>query len=991
MPELLVFAKFVAVGFIGAEIFRCAFYLGTSFANQVSNVTGAVLISIGYLTLIAYVIKRGALPEAKKIWLSQRIDLLGFIFLGALFNELTVTSFAKDSDLSKFHEALKTADPHWTPVVLGLLYHFLLSPLIRKYWPKIQSCWTKKEKVNSQLFFIADEEIKEQNDDLLGYGKQAKSFAEAVLGSGAQPGLIFGADGPWGIGKTGFINLAQQHWNEKGNKVIVCRFEPLRYASEPELTERLIRDVTATIQKQVFAPEFAPVATRYSDLIKGSFDFSILGLKFSFDPSQESVDDLLDDIDEVLTRIGYRIIIVIDDLDRLETKTVNNVLFATRRTLRLTNAIYILCYDTDILINRNEQDGAIAREFLEKFVSVKLNLFASNPRICDFLRGGWKKMSNARNLVFSTHMNELQSDFLTPLAELLEGNNAAKYLPLMGNMRKVKRFINALLFMWRQIRNDDPNLKDFNKPDLINLLLLQLNYPGLFRNINDEEADARLNGLFSLKKNPEQNKYENLTAFTEFKISKDTSAKFLLEQLFDAQTLDFGAEESIDESVRISRACFNDGNFRTLEKFLKLIVRFQIPEPQQSSWLYQDAIGQVQSGTSIQSILSRSDFLLVNSESANEKFWDVLIDQSGSFNDSIAQEAFKTLIKYLPQYSAFNSQLNEGLRKKSIFNLVRLLDRAGWGQTSGQRLNNTDENVLEIARRIFGEHEYQGKGLLSQLTLDRGPLGWYDLLLFRLFCSADRRGQQNNLHRALILHQDSSASTFGDVSKLALFGMRKISQSIFALFKSTYIEPNKNFLADAEDVPALDFLGTAFAKDAEQAIFPESSDQPISKIAERVATSRTIVKSFVIYQLSNTLPANGSGVGCGYYDEKGNADAGGISRLMNEYMFKTCFNPEINKDNAIHFLDHCLAHLSSTFFSDSGTDKNEYVATPEGLSGSLDRIEMANFWRKYRQTILRMNLESRNRSVYTSNYVASYKDDLKGVFEALDTLAEQAA
>ena len=47
MPELLVFAKFVAFGFIGAEIFRCAFYLSTSFANQVSNVTGAVLIFFG--------------------------------------------------------------------------------------------------------------------------------------------------------------------------------------------------------------------------------------------------------------------------------------------------------------------------------------------------------------------------------------------------------------------------------------------------------------------------------------------------------------------------------------------------------------------------------------------------------------------------------------------------------------------------------------------------------------------------------------------------------------------------------------------------------------------------------------------------------------------------------------------------------------------------------------------------------------------------------
>ena len=191
-------------------------------------------------------------------------------------------------------------------------------------------------------------------------------------------------------------------------------------------------------------------------------------------------------------------------------------------------------------------------------------------------------------------------------------------------------------------------------------------------------------------------------------------------------------------------------------------------------------------------------------------------------------------------------------------------------------------------------------------------------------------------------------------------------------------------------LPVLDFLGTANAKDEDQAILPESSNQPTSPTAQRVATSRTIVKSFVIYQLSNTLPANGSGVGCGYYDEDGNGDAGGISKLMNEYMFKTCFNPEINEDNAIHFLDHCLAHLSSTFFSDSGTDEKKYVATPEGLTGSLDRIEMANYWRKYSQAIRRMDLESRNRSVYTSNYIASYKEDLLGVFTTLDTLAEQA-
>ncbi|MEX8195429.1 P-loop NTPase fold protein [Comamonas guangdongensis] len=172
-----------------------------------------------------------------------------------------------------------------------------------------------------------------------------------------------------GGGKTSFINLAERYWERAADKVIVCRFEPLRYASEPDLADRLIRDLSAAIQNKVFAPEFRPAASRYSRLIKGKADVSFLGFKLSLEPSQETVDELLDDIDEVLRRIGRRVIVVVDDLDRLDAKTVNNVLFATRRTFKLSQATYVLCYDTEVLAGGKE-DGSRARAFLEKFVTV---------------------------------------------------------------------------------------------------------------------------------------------------------------------------------------------------------------------------------------------------------------------------------------------------------------------------------------------------------------------------------------------------------------------------------------------------------------------------------------------------------------------------------------------------------------------------------------------------------------------------------------------
>ncbi|MCM8610673.1 MAG: hypothetical protein NFW17_01080 [Candidatus Accumulibacter sp.] len=261
-------------------------------------------------------------------------------------------------------------------------------------------------------------------------------------------------------------------------------------------------------------------------------------------------------------------------------------------------------------------------------------------------------------------------------------------------------------------------------------------------------------------------------------------------------------------------------------------------------------------------------------------------------------------------------------------------------------------------------------------------------MLFRLQCSADRQGQLYNLHTALIFDQDKTAETSGLVSKLALLGMRKLSQEVFALFKRTYIGSQRNFLADANDVPVGAFLGQALANLGEQESLDPQSEHGDTSIARRIASARSVVKSFVIYQLSNSLPPNGSGVGCGYYDEDGVEDGGGIAKGMNDYMFGTCFNPEVHESNVLLFLDHCLSHLSNSFFS--GRDEQGYFATKADLPGGLDPKEMGRYWRQHRDHILGRGLQTSQRRVYRPNYIASYCDDLNGVFTVLDQLADES-
>ncbi|WP_290022382.1 hypothetical protein [Aeromonas bestiarum] len=295
--------------------------------------------------------------------------------------------------------------------------------------------------------------------------------------------------------------------------------------------------------------------------------------------------------------------------------------------------------------------------------------------------------------------------------------------------------------------------------------------------------------------------------------------------------------------------------------------------------------------------------------------------------------------------------------------------------------------MLEIAWRIFGERSYEGKGLLQRLTSnERGVLGWNDLMLFRLLCSADRRGQIYNLQKALIIHQDKNAPTDGLVSMLTLLGMRKLSQETFRLFNQTYIIPRRNFFAEVNDTPDETFLGEVTSLHKQLVLRENLPEQYTILIGQRIASARSIVKSFVIYQLSNASPPNGSGVGCGYYDESGTSDDAGISRLVNEYVFGFCFNPDLNLSNILHFLDYCLSNLSRSFRD----DERGYFASKSGLSGGLDLKRMGIYWSKNQKAIRQKALDTIDRTVITSNYIASYKDDLPEVFTVLDELANEA-
>lgn len=972
MPEILVFARALALGFAFTEVFRVAYIGGggiVAYVDQFNPTLRLLVVLLVFALLLAYAVSRGIAGNSVRLLRSQRLDLLLSVFLGIWANDILLPL------TQTFHEHVGKANPLGALLATAFLLLMIASSMIR-------ALHALRKGETHQLYFLTDDEIRNTADDVLANNEQATHFAQIVLESGANSGLVYGIDGPWGTGKTSFINLADHYWRTHASgEVIVFKFEPLRYASDPDLAERFIRDLSAEIQRQVFVPEFRTAATRYSRMLKGKADFSFLGFKLEVDPSIETIEELLEDIDDVLKRIRRRLIVVVDDLDRLEAKAVNNVLFTMRRTFRLTQAVYILCYDTENLVATMDE-GERARQFLEKFVNIKLSLFVDSSALSRFLREDWNKDEDKYPSIPSDTMLKLSS-ILSELANVFDDQElAAKYMPLIGDMRKLKRFVNATRML--QIEKTNLARTDFHSRDLVNLILLHLNYPEIFRRIYLEETEGR-SGIFSIKTKTDSGNREYLNAegYINFVDLYKGPERVLLDQLFCINSLELGANGSVEESVQASRACFNAEPHRNLETYLKLIVRFATPEPRDTFRLYQDAVAKVIGGATIETVLSDSEFKLNHGEVEHDQFWRILASQSYELKSVTAEDSIATLVKYLPEYSSVDYE-GRGLRHRSVYTLIRLLDRAGWGRTSGKRLPNTPANVIEIANRIYGEDKYIGRGLIDVLMEDaRGVLGLYDVMLFRLQCSADRQGQIYNLHTALIVHDDMSAPTSGLVSRLAIAGMRTISQRIFKLFKARYIDTRRNLFDEVDTVPDTKFLGAS----AEFYISEAAKNGSEGKLQDLIGGTRSMGKTFIVYQLANRLAGLGSGVGCGYYDIAGSADNGEIAALMNDYVFDVCFDPAIKAKNAEHFLNYCLCNLTSGIWS--GGDEDGYHPTQQGLANELNADKLAEYWKKNGGEIKARKFNLSDKKVTTLSYVASYAIDLPLVFDVLDKIQSE--
>jgi hypothetical protein len=238
---------------------------------------------------------------------------------------------------------------------------------------------------------IADNPIRTCDEDALGRAPVARSFADHLLSLDASEGVVVGILGPWGSGKTSFVNLTRGHL--EGKVAAVLDFNPWMFSGAEQLLACFFKEVSAQLKLRPSLNELGASIEQYGDAFVGMSWLPVVGpwvergragaklLARVFQQGKGGLGARRDSLAKTLAALTQPLVIVVDDIDRLALSEVRDIFRLVRLTASFPNVIYVLAFDRGRVETALADQGVSGRDYLEKILQVVIDLPATPPHV----------------------------------------------------------------------------------------------------------------------------------------------------------------------------------------------------------------------------------------------------------------------------------------------------------------------------------------------------------------------------------------------------------------------------------------------------------------------------------------------------------------------------------------------------------------------------------------------------------------------------------
>jgi predicted KAP-like P-loop ATPase len=310
-----------------------------------------------------------------------------------------------------------------------------------------------------------DEPIITHKKDKFGRADFAKGLAEALIKIPNNESSTVGLHGAWGSGKTSIIKLAEEYIAENHkDDVIVIPFNPWLFSSAEGLHTAFFGTLAQHLGKRLSTKKerIFDELRAYGELtgaVGGAVSvvvpfagaaklISPLFNKFFNKKSGSSVDDIKDRVNKILLESNKRIIVIIDDIDRLDSDEIHLIFKLVKNIAHFNNISYLLAFDQNVvskaLAERYPEEPEIGGNFVEKIVQLPLIVPPVDPEILS------EFIITHVNAIAAKHKLDLAQDDITRF----ESEYSRLLRIQFTTPRKAIRYLNAIDFTFERLANE---------------------------------------------------------------------------------------------------------------------------------------------------------------------------------------------------------------------------------------------------------------------------------------------------------------------------------------------------------------------------------------------------------------------------------------------------------------------------------------------------------------------------------------------------------
>ncbi|MBL0385673.1 AAA family ATPase [Tumebacillus sp. ITR2] len=263
----------------------------------------------------------------------------------------------------------------WGTVILGLLW---LLWLTTKQVPS-----EGKDGKTNQEDLLHDQPIQEAWEDKLGRVPFAERLAKILKSSYEANSLVVGLYGKWGIGKTSVLNLTERYLAEDKDLILI-HFNPWYFKDGEELIRQFFLHVSNEIMRKMGkeTSELVKRLKQYGERLAPAIKFNLFGLDFSgadlLKGGPKDVMSLHEEIKTLLKQAKRPILVMIDDIDRLDRKDIQTLFKLVKLCADFPYTVYLLSFDEKVVADSLAEEFAVDQElggsFLEKIIQVPLHV-----------------------------------------------------------------------------------------------------------------------------------------------------------------------------------------------------------------------------------------------------------------------------------------------------------------------------------------------------------------------------------------------------------------------------------------------------------------------------------------------------------------------------------------------------------------------------------------------------------------------------------------